>query len=165
LREASRAVAKILESLIPFDCFAVYLRSEASIVAMDIEGPCAEGFSAQQIPVGEGLSGWVTKNARSILNGNPTVEPNILIEAGLFTSRSSALSAPVFSSSGDVLGAVTLYSREQSAYSKDHLRVLEEIAREFAWAVENVPHETESILEGIFSDTAAGSILEVEHAS
>ena len=153
LREASRAVAKILESLIPFDCFAVYLRSEASIVAMDIEGPCAEGFSAQQIPVGEGLSGWVTKNARSILNGNPTVEPNILIEAGLFTSRSSALSAPVFSSSGDVLGAVTLYSREQSAYSKDHLRVLEEIAGEFAWAVENVPHETESVLEGIFSDS------------
>jgi GAF domain-containing protein len=165
LRGASRAIAEILESLIPFDCFAVYLRSGASIVAMDIEGPCAGGFSAQPIPIGEGLSGWVTKNARSILNGNPTVEPNILMEAGLFTSRSSALSAPVFSSSGDVMGAVTLYSREESAYSKDHLRALEEIAREFAWAVQNVPHETESVLEGIFSDAVAGSILEVEHAS
>jgi putative nucleotidyltransferase with HDIG domain len=165
LREASRAVAEILESLIPFDCFAVYLRSEASIVAMLIEGPCAEGFSTQPIPMGEGLSGWVTKNTRSILNGNPTVEPNILIETGLFTSRSSALSAPVFSSSGDVLGAVTLYSREQSAYSKDHLRLLEEIAREFAWAVENVPNDTDSALEGIYSDAVDGSILEVEHAS
>ncbi|HTV08111.1 MAG TPA: HD domain-containing phosphohydrolase [Candidatus Aquilonibacter sp.] len=163
LREASRAVAEILESLIPFDCFAVYLRSEASIVAIDIEGPCSGAFSPQRIPVGEGLSGWVAKNARSILNGNPTVEPNILIEAGLFTSRSSALSAPVFSASGDVLGAVTLYSREQSAYSKDHLRVLEEIAREFAWAVQNMPQET--ALEGIFSDAPAASILEVEHAS
>ncbi len=165
LREANRAVAEILESLIPFDCFAVYLKSEASIVAMDIEGPCAGGFSGQRIPMGEGLSGWVAKNARSILNGNPTVEPNIFIEAGLFTSRSSALSAPVCSSSGDVLGAVTLYSREQSAYSKDHLRLLEEIAREFAWAVQNVPHETESVLEGIFSDAVDDSILEVEHAS
>jgi putative nucleotidyltransferase with HDIG domain len=165
LREACRAVAEILESLIPFDCFAVYMRSEASIVAMDIEGPCSGAFSAQRIPMGEGLSGWVTKNARSILNGNPTVEPNILLEAGLFTSRSSALSAPVLSSSGDVLGAVTLYSRDQSAYSKDHLRLLEEIAREFAWAVQNVPHETESVLEGIFSDAVADSILEVEHAS
>jgi GAF domain-containing protein len=165
LREASRAVAEILESLISFDCFAVYLRSEASIVAMHIEGPCAEGFSTQPIPMGEGLSGWVTKNTRSILNGNPTVEPNILIETGLFTSRSSALSAPVFSSSGDVLGAVTLYSREQSAYSKDHLRLLEEIAREFAWAVENVPNDTDSALEGIYSDAVDGSILEVEHAS
>jgi putative nucleotidyltransferase with HDIG domain len=165
LRGASRAVAEILGSLIPFDCFAVYLRSEASIVAMHIEGPCAEGFSTQPIPMGEGLSGWVTKNARSILNGNPTVEPNILIEADLFTSRSSALSAPVFSSSGDVLAAVTLYSREQSAYSKDHLRLLEEIAREFAWAAENVPNDTDSALEGIYSDGVDGSILEVEHAS
>ena len=165
LRGASRAVAEILGSLIPFDCFAVYLRSEASIVAVHIEGPCAEGFSTQPIPMGEGLSGWVTKNARSILNGNPTVEPNILIEADLFTSRSSALSAPVFSSSGDVLGAVTLYSREQSAYSKDHLRLLEEIAREFAWAAENVPNDTDSALEGIYSDGVDGSILEVEHAS
>ena len=165
LRGASRAVAEILGSLIPFDCFAVYLRSEASIVAMHIEGPCAEGFSTQPIPMGEGLSGWVAKNARSILNGNPTVEPNILIEADLFTSRSSALSAPVFSSSGDVLGAVTLYSRERSAYSKDHLRLLEEIAREFAWAAENAPNDTDSALEGIYSDGVDSSILEVEHAS
>jgi putative nucleotidyltransferase with HDIG domain len=165
LREATRAVAEILDSVIPFDCFAVYLKSEASIIAMHIGGPCAGEFSTQPILIGEGLSGWVTKNARSILNGNPTVEPNILIQAGLFTSRSSALSAPVFSSSGDVLGAVTLYSREQSAYSKDHLRVLEEIAREFAWAVQHVPRETESTLEGIFSDAVADSILEVEHAS
>ncbi len=83
LRGASRTVAEILESLISFDCFAVYLRSEASIVAMHIEGPCAEGFSTQPIPMGEGLSGWVTKNARSILNGNPTVEPNILTRSRL----------------------------------------------------------------------------------
>ena len=165
LRGASRTVAEILESLIPFDCFAVYLKSEASIVAVHTEGPCAGGFSAQPIPIGEGLSGWVAENARSILNGNPTVEPNILIEAGLFTRSSSALSAPVFSSSGDVVGAVTLYSREQSAYSKDHLRVLEEIAREFAGALENVPYEMESATEGIFSDAVAGDILEVEHAS
>ena len=114
---------------------------------------------------GRGPIGLGRGECRSILNGNPTVEPNILIEAGLFTSRSSALSAPVFSSSGDVLGAVTLYSREQSAYSKDHLRVLEEIAREFAWAVENVPNDTDSALEGIYSDAVDGSILEVEHAS
>jgi putative methionine-R-sulfoxide reductase with GAF domain len=132
---------------------------------MHIEGPCAGGFAAQPIPIGEGLSGWVAKNARSILNGNPTVEPNILIDAGFFTSRSSALSAPVLSSSGDVLGAITLYSREQSAYSKDHLRLLEEIAREFAWTVQNVPQDTDSALEGIYSDAVDGSILEVEHAS
>ncbi|HEV2576100.1 MAG TPA: HD domain-containing phosphohydrolase [Acidobacteriaceae bacterium] len=165
LRGASRAIAEVLQSVTPFDCFAVYLKSEASIIAMYIEGPGAEGFSTQPIPIGEGLSGWVTKNARSILNGNPTVEPNILIEADLFTSRSSALSAPVLSSSGDVMGAITLYSREQSAYSKDHLRVLEEIAREFAWAMQNVPQDTDAALEGIYSDAVDGSILEVEHAS
>jgi GAF domain-containing protein len=116
--------------------------------------------------MGEGLSGWVAENSRTILNGNPTVEPNILIQAGLFTSSSSALSAPVFSSTGSVLGAVTLYSRERSAYSQDHLRVLEEIAREFAWALENVPNEKETITaDEISSDAIAGSILQVAHTT
>lgn len=166
LRAASRTVAEILQSLIPFDCFAVYVRSEASIVALHVAGPCAAAFSAKPIPMGEGLSGWVAENSRTILNGNPTVEPNILIEAGLFTSSSSALSAPVFSSSGSVLAAVTLYSRQRSAYSQDHLRVLEQIAREFAWALENVPNEREtSTTEEISSDAIAGSILQVAHTT
>ncbi len=166
LRGASRTVADVLHSLIPFDCFAVYVRSEENIVALHIGGRCAGAFSAQPIPMGEGLSGWVAENARSILNGNPTVEPNILIEAGLFTSSSSALAAPVFSSSGAVLGAVTLYSREASAYSKDHLRLLEEIAREFAWALENVPSEKQTITsEEIASDALAGSIFQVVQTS
>jgi len=166
LHGASRAVAESLQSLIPFDCIAVYLRSEASIVALHIGGPCAGAFSAQPIPIGEGLSGWVAHNARSILNGNPTVEPNIRIEAGLFTGNSSALSAPLFSSSGAVLGAVTLYSCERSAYSKDHLHVLEEIALEFAWALENVPNEKDSMTtEGISSGAITGSILKVARTS
>jgi putative nucleotidyltransferase with HDIG domain len=161
LRGASRTVADSLQSLVPFDCFAVYLKSEASIVALHIGGPCAGAFSAQPIPVGEGLSGWVAENSRSILNGNPTVEPNILIETGLFTSSSSALSAPLLNASGAVLGAVTLYSRQQSAYSKVHLRLLEDIAPEFAWALENVLSEKESIAGGISSGALAGSILTV----
>jgi GAF domain-containing protein len=144
----------------------VYLRSEAGIVAAHIGGPCAGAFSAQPIPIGEGLSGWVADNARSILNGNPTVEPNLLIEAGLFTSSSSALSAPLFSSSGAVLGAVTLYSCERTAYSKEHLRALEEIAPEFAWALENVPNERESMTtEGIASGAITGALLKVAHTS
>jgi putative nucleotidyltransferase with HDIG domain len=161
LRGASRTVADSLQSLIPFDCFAVYLKAEARIVALHIGGPCAGAFSAEPIPVGEGLSGWVADNARSILNGNPTVEPNILIEAGLFTSSSSALSAPLLNASGAVLGTVTLYSRQQSTYSKAHLRLLEEIAPEFAWALENVPSEKESMAGGISSGALAGSILTV----
>jgi putative nucleotidyltransferase with HDIG domain len=166
LRGASKTVAEVLHSLIPFDCFAVYLRSEGSLVALHIGGPCAEAFSARPIPIGEGLSGWVADNARSILNGNPTVEPNIDIEAGLFTGNSSALSTPLFSSSGAALGAVTLYSRERSAYSKDHLHVLEEIAPEFAWALENGPNEQESMTtEGISPGGITGSILKVVRTS
>lgn len=166
LHGAGRAVAEILQPLIPFDCIAVYLRSEASLVALHLGGPCAGAFSAQPIPIGEGLSGWVAHNARGILNGNPTVEPNILIEAGLFTGSSSAISAPVFSASGAVLGAVTLYSRERTAYSKDHLRVLEEMAPELAEALENATKETESMTgEGISPGAITGSILKVARTS
>jgi hypothetical protein len=44
--------------------------------------------------------------------------------------------------------------------------VLEEIAREFAWALENLPNEKETIAaEEISSDTIAGSILQVAHTT
>ena len=35
-------------------------------------------FSSLEIPVGQGLSGWVAENRKPILNGNPSVEPGYL---------------------------------------------------------------------------------------
>jgi putative nucleotidyltransferase with HDIG domain len=136
VRGASSVASQFLRSYIAFDCLVVYLRSEASLAAVYVDGLCEKSFSARPIEVGEGLSGWVAEHSRGIVNGNPTVEPNFLSEVGLFTNNSSALCAPLFNASDDVLGVLTLYSREQAAFSKEHLRLLEGIAPEFTRSLE-----------------------------
>ncbi|HEY4010959.1 MAG TPA: HD domain-containing phosphohydrolase [Acidobacteriaceae bacterium] len=126
-----------LQPLIPFDCLAVYLKSEGSILTPYLEGPCAEAFSARSISIGEGLSGWVAENRRPIVNGNPTVEPNFRAESGLFTRSSSALSAPLVDAGGAMYAVLTVYSREHAAFSRDHLRILEAIGSRYSVSLQN----------------------------
>jgi putative nucleotidyltransferase with HDIG domain len=134
--ETSAAISRVIEPFVPFDCFAVYVKSEESIRALYIIGPFAAAFSARPIPIGEGLSGWVAHNELPIVNGNPTVEPNFLKALGLFTAESSALSVPLFTLGGPVLGALTVYSAKPAAFSKQHLNILEAVKTKFALALQ-----------------------------
>jgi putative nucleotidyltransferase with HDIG domain len=118
-------ISKILQTVIPFDCFAASLKLGNSLRLHFLEGPCAASFSWEPIPIGEGLSGWVAECERPIVNGNPTVEFNFRCDAGLFTSSSSALSVPLFDSGGAVAGVFTLYAQSYAAFSKHHLQILQ----------------------------------------
>jgi putative nucleotidyltransferase with HDIG domain len=138
LRETGSVLAHWLQKQLPFDCLAVYTRTGAAIEAQYMSGWCECAFSSRPIPLGEGLSGWVAENARCIVNGNPTVEPNFVDDTGLFTRESSALGVPLFGGNGKVFGAVTLYAREAAAFSKEHRQKLEEMMPEFAVALEGV---------------------------
>ena len=136
-RETSAMMSRRLQSLIPFDCFSVYLKSEVSVMAQYIDGPLAHAFSAQHIPLGEGLSGWVAQNERPIVNGNPTVEPNFVPESDAFTENSSALSIPLLDPSGVVFGVLSVYAANHAAFSKDHLRILQAIQSKFSLSLQN----------------------------
>lgn len=135
--ETSAMMSKRLRPLIPFDCFAVYVKSKGAILPQYMDGPAAVAFSAQPIPIGEGLSGWVTQSERPILNGNPTVEPTLVAGTGVFNPESSALSVPLFDLNHDVFGVLTLYSCQHAAFSKDHLRILQAIQPKFSLSLQN----------------------------
>jgi GAF domain-containing protein len=155
-----------VELQIPYDCIAVYTRAGVSIRAQYMNGSCECAFSSRMIPLGQGLSGWVTENARCIVNGNPTVEPNFVPEAGLFTLESSALAVPLFSANGVSFGAVTLYAREPAAFSKGHRQMLEEMMPEFAIALGNATRMDEHAAEETLAfDADAGPVLEGARAS
>ena len=135
--ETSAMMSKRLQPLVPFDCFAVYVKSKTAILPQYMDGPCAPAFSPQPITLGEGLSGWVAQNERPIVNGNPTVEPTLLTETHLFHPNSSALSIPLFDVDGDVFGVLTIYSCQNAAFSKDHLRILQAIQPKFSLSLQN----------------------------
>jgi putative nucleotidyltransferase with HDIG domain len=136
-RALCEMIAARLQPLAPFDCFAVYLKREDSVAAVFLGGPLAQAFSARPIPLGEGLSGWVADSERPIINGNPTVEVNFQTGHASITEDSSALSIPLFNLNGVVFAVLTLYSRQQAAFSRDHLRILQAVESNFALALQN----------------------------
>jgi putative methionine-R-sulfoxide reductase with GAF domain len=137
-RQACLTMSARLRAVIPFDCFALYLVSGQFIVPLYFDGPSAQAFSSKPIPNGEGLSGWVVMNERSILNGNPTVEPNYLAQTGLMNATSSALSIPLKDMDGAVFGALTIYSATQGAFSNSDLRVMQHLQLEFSLLLQEV---------------------------
>jgi len=99
-------------------------------------GEDAALFSSLQIPLGEGISGWVMQNNKPIVNGNPSVEPGYLGDPSRFSVHRSALSVPLPGLQG-VIGALTLYHRQSAAFTKDHLRVLLAVSSKAGLTIEN----------------------------
>lgn len=125
-----------LRTTIPFETIAYYHLDGETLNPLYVSGNEVELFQSLRIPVGQGLSGWVVHEKKTILNGNPAVEPGFLKDRKAITHLRSALSVPVEGESG-VIGALTLYSTSRDHYSRDHLRVLMAVAARLAFQVEN----------------------------
>ena len=125
-----------LKRLVPFDYAVVYVRRDETLISEFIEGPNRALFSSMRIPVGEGLSGWVADNCKSIVNGNPTVEPGYDGELAKPGCLQSALAVPLIGSCGNV-GVISLYRSERDAFTQDDLRILTLISSKLGVAIEN----------------------------
>jgi GAF domain-containing protein len=74
-------------------------------------------FSSLEIPFGNGLSGWVAENCKSIVNGNPSVEPGYLNDPTKFSTLRSALAVPLEAPCG-ILGVLSLYHQDRDAFTE-----------------------------------------------
>ncbi len=136
LEQTVETLPERLGSLIEFDCLAVFTKRDDKLVPAQVVGVDREVFAALEIPVGEGLSGWVAENDRAILNGNPAVEAGYMaVPTGLSTMR-SALAVPLSGISG-VIGILALYSRQAAAFSHEDLRIVTGISSRVGLAIEN----------------------------
>lgn len=125
-----------LRQTVQYDSVAVYLRKEDRLVPEYAGGDDSGLLSSLQIPVGQGLSGWVAEHCRPILNGNPAVEPGYLNDRTKLTKLRSAVAVPI--RSGNVLtGVLALYRADADAFSRDHLRVLLAVASQVSLLIEN----------------------------
>jgi putative nucleotidyltransferase with HDIG domain len=126
-----------LRRMVPFQCFAVYLKKDQTLSTLYMDGEGAQCFSAATMPVSEGLSGWVAHGGQVILNGNPRVEPNYAAVAGTSIQLNSAISIPLCDVSGDIFGVLTVYSTEENAFGRDHLRMLQAVEPKFSLSLQN----------------------------
>jgi diguanylate cyclase (GGDEF)-like protein/putative nucleotidyltransferase with HDIG domain len=136
LQEALAFVGVRLKRLIPYETIATYIRRDDKLVPEYVSGENLRLFTALEIPVGQGLSGWVAENNKPILNGNPSVEAGYLNDPTKYSTLRSALAAPLNGVNGS-LGVLALYRSEKDAFSKENLRILLAISSKVALAIEN----------------------------
>jgi diguanylate cyclase (GGDEF)-like protein/putative nucleotidyltransferase with HDIG domain len=136
LDETLSVLAVRLRRIIPFCSLAIWIRRDNFLLPEYVTGDDFRLFSSLEIPVGQGLSGWVAENRKPILNGNPSVEPGYMNDPAKFSTLRSAVAVPLEGLNG-VLGVLTLYHAEGDAFTKDHLRIMLAISSKIALAIEN----------------------------
>lgn len=136
LNETLSVLAARLKSMIPFDGLAIYVLKDSKLTPTYVTGQDHQLFSSLEIPVGQGLSGWVVENRKAIVNGNPSVEPGYLNDPAKFSSLHSALAVPLEGANG-VLGVLALYHAKRDAFSRDQLRILQAIGPKLSVSIDN----------------------------
>jgi diguanylate cyclase (GGDEF)-like protein/putative nucleotidyltransferase with HDIG domain len=136
LDETLALLAVRLGKMVPHDAIVIYIRQDGKLVPQFVQGENHRMFSTLEIPVGQGLSGWVVENNQPIVNGNPAVEPGYLNDPQKITTLRSAVSVPLPGQTG-VIGALSLYRLDADAFNQDHLRVLRAISPKAGVAIEN----------------------------
>ncbi len=139
--------------------FYIYDKETADLVASHVSGENAEAIHGLRIRLGERLSGWVGANRQSIRNSDPVLDFG---ETGRMMSPRlrSCLSSPLLSS--DMLvGVLSLYSKGADAFTEDHQRLVEIVARQVAPVVQrSIEYSTSSVRS--FRDPLTG-LPNLEH--
>jgi diguanylate cyclase (GGDEF)-like protein len=87
------------------------------------------------LKVGHGLSGWVARNRRTLINGDPRVTFDS-IGAGGDLALNSAIVCPL-QYNDTFIGCLSLYHVEPNHYTEDHRRLLERIAEQAGAVIHN----------------------------
>ncbi len=125
-----------LRRLVPYDAIAIFVHRDNELVPEYVNGDNFRMLGSLRIPQGQGISGWVAQNRKPLINGNPSVEPGYVEDAGKSSTLLSALAIPLEGVEG-VVGVLTLYNAEKDFFTSDHLRILLAISSKMSLAIEN----------------------------
>jgi len=136
LRETLSVVAVRLKEMIPYDSIVFYIYEEGKLMPRYVHGVDYDLFSSIEIPLGQGVSGWVAQTEKPIINGDPAAETKYLGDRAQVPVLQSVLSVPLRGRDG-AAGVLSLYLREKQGFTKDHLRLLLAASSKLGLSVEN----------------------------
>ena len=130
-------IASKLSGLVPFSTCALFLYSDTNemLYCRFATGIDAELIQQLAVKSGSGLSGWVARNRRPLVNARPSAD---LEAAGsdLPTSLQSALVCPLIY--GDTfIGTLAVYHTAAGFYRDDHRRLLDRVCEQAAAVIHN----------------------------
>ena len=130
-------IAAKLSNLVPFSCAALFLFDEdtETLRCRFATGIDAEVIQQISVSNGEGLTGWVARNRRPLVNARPSAD---LEAAGLnaTTSLQSALVCPLMFND-QFIGTLSVYHLEAGFYRDDHRRLLDRVSEQAGAVIKN----------------------------
>lgn len=130
-------VSNKLRSIVPFDTCIIFVVDEKSgkAVSAHAAGEHAEFFSHRHVDVGDGITGWVIANARSMCNASPELDL-VGVPDNIAKQYRGVLVSPLLREDGS-FGAITLFSKSRTSYSTEHIRLLESVCQHASSALNN----------------------------
>ncbi len=116
------SVVAALGAVIPFDMLILYRRDGEVLRPYYISGALGASWSSTVLSIGSGLCGWVAHTRQTILNGNPSVEPQLADPR--MESMQSCVALPLVDDEDLVLGVFALYHSQPDAFSSADLALL-----------------------------------------
>jgi diguanylate cyclase (GGDEF)-like protein len=130
-------ISSKLNELVPLSACALFLHSEATdtLHCRFATGVDAEILSGLSVRNGVGLTGWVGRNRRALLNARPAAD---LEAAGVDqpTVLQSALVCPLVAHDR-FIGTLAVYHTEPDYYRDDHRRLIDRISEQAAAVIQN----------------------------
>jgi diguanylate cyclase (GGDEF)-like protein/putative nucleotidyltransferase with HDIG domain len=129
-------IAKHLRRLVPSSLSVLYAYDADAdeLVVVHASGENAGSVNDLRIGTGQRLSGWVAANRRTIRNSDPVLDFGEAARSMTPRPR-SCLSTPLVIGS-QLVGVLALYSAARDAFSEEHQRVIEVVARQVTPAVQ-----------------------------
>jgi len=140
LRDTFAVFSARLFDIVSYTTCVLYLaRQDATEVeAVHVAVRHTDSFRGKRMRLGAGISGWVVANSHPMHNCDPIVDFGAMqIDPGEFYSAATVV--PLVKE-GEAHGALALYSTELEAYTPDHLRLMEAVAKLLSDAVANAVH-------------------------
>ncbi|HIM52517.1 MAG TPA: HD domain-containing protein [Acidobacteria bacterium] len=135
LSDAGDIIAKHLRRMLPISVAVFYIYDDETdtLVARHVAGDGQSHLSGLRIKLGERLTGWVGANRRTIANSDPILDFGEAIQSLNPTPR-SCLSTPLVDHLS-LVGVLSLYSPTKDAFTEDHTRIAETVARQVSQTV------------------------------
>jgi diguanylate cyclase (GGDEF)-like protein len=133
-----KLISSKLTSLVPFSCCALYLFNDANdaLRCRFATGTDADVVRRVTIRSGHGMTGWVARNRRSLVNARPNADLEASEMGSVPTKLQSALVCPLVFND-EVIGTLAVYHTEPGFYNEDHSRLLDRVCEQAAAVIAN----------------------------
>jgi diguanylate cyclase (GGDEF)-like protein len=131
-------IAPKLSNIVPFSCCALFLYHEETDTLRCRYATGAESDIIQTLHIksGDGLTGWVARNRRPLVNARPSTDLDAAGVPSDTTTLQSALVCPLMFNER-FIGTISVYHTGTSVYTDDHRRLLDRISEQAAAVIHN----------------------------